>query len=390
MKIRTILHIIGIFMIFQSASAQIKGVSYQLKFNEKTNLFDCYLVIKKGQAISPVERIQFNAQITLMVPSGSDFKIIQNHMPMQHNRSYDGYTPMPWNLSNKTVSPQDDAAHDYLSIVPQLSPAAYYDNVQEGDEIKLFSASILPVTNCGADVKLYENKVDLNSSARGMNGGDYSNGFTVGGVEQKYTGNEVQITPSLDVIDQIIFKETKTSNVISLEMKQDAAYGPFTYEWSGPNHFTNNYKNIKFNSITPFTPGMYQVEVTDSRGCKQIRSIEPSFKNMNLTHQTNEGAADDIDPLTLRVNPVAETVNIFPNPAINFFTLSIIGENGTEVAVDIRDMSGRMIRNNIVKSVIRNNKSESNINLQDIAPGIYNVTVDMKGKVSTHKLIVVK
>ena len=68
MKIRTILHIIGIFMIFQSATAQIKGVSYQLKFNEKTNLFDCFLVIKKGQAISPVERIQFNAQITLMVP----------------------------------------------------------------------------------------------------------------------------------------------------------------------------------------------------------------------------------------------------------------------------------------------------------------------------------
>ena len=135
---------------------------------------------------------------------------------------------------------------------------------------------------------------------------------------------------------------------------------------------------------------MYQVEVTDSRGCKQIRSIEPSFKNMNLTHQTTDVAADVIDPLTLRVNPVTETVNILPNPAINFFTLSITGENGTEVAVDIRDMSGRMIRNNIVKSVIRNNKSESNINLQDIAPGIYNVTVDMKGKVSTHKLIVVK
>jgi hypothetical protein len=173
-------------------------------------------------------------------------------------------------------------------------------------------------------------------------------------------------------------------------MKQDAAYGPFTYAWSGPDHFTNNYKNLKFNSITPFTPGLYQVEVTDSRGCKQIRSIEPSFKNMNLTHQTTDVDAGVIDPLTLRVNPVAESVQIYPNPAINFFTLSITGENGTEVAVDIRDMSGRMIRNNIVNTMIRNNKSESNINLQDIAPGIYNVTVDMKGKVSTHKLIVVK
>jgi len=390
MKIRTILHIIGIFMIFQSASAQIKGISYQLKFNEKTNLFDCYLVIKKGQAVSPIERIQFNAQITLIVPTGSDFKITKNHMPMQNNRSYDGYTPMAWNLSNKTVSPQDDVSHDFISIVPQLSPAAYYDNVQEGDEIKLFSASILPVTNCGADVKIFENKVDLNSSARGMDGGDYSNGFTVGGVEQKYTGNEPKIIPSLDVIDQITFKETKTSNVISLEMKPDAAFGPFTYEWTGPNNFFNSYRSVKFNSITPFTPGMYQVEVTDSRGCKQIRSIEPSFKNMYLTHQTNDVAADAIDPLTLRVNPAVESVQIFPNPAINFFSISITGENGTEVAVDISDMSGRMIRNNIVNSVIRNNKSESNINLQDIAPGIYNVTVDMKGKVSTHKLIVVK
>jgi len=387
---RTILHIIGIFILFQSASAQIKGISYQLSFNDKTNLFDCYLVVKKGQAVSPRERIQFNAQITLIVPTGSKLKIIQTYMPLQNNRTYNGDKPMQWSIANSSLKPDADRTHDYISIIPLLTPTAYYNNLQEGDKVKLFSADISPVTNCGADVRLFQNNADLSSAARGLGGGDYSNGFTMGGVEQKYAGNEVQISPDLDVIDHLDFTNTRKANKINLSLKPDALFGPFTYNWTGPEAFSSKSGNVDFDNSAAFASGLYHVEVTDSRGCKQNKSIE--VKNVNP--QPNKLAVIDVtEPINIvnsRINLTKENVQIFPNPAINYFTIQIEGENGTNVAVDIRDMSGRVVRKNVINSVVQNNKIESNIQLDDFTPGIYNVTVSMKENVTTHKLIVVK
>ena len=57
----------------------------------------------------------------------------------------------------------------------------------------------------------------------------------------------------------------------------------------------------------------------------------------------------------------------------SYFTIQIEGENGTNVVVDIRDMSGRVVRKNVINSVIQSNKIESNIQLDDFTPGIYNV-----------------
>jgi len=387
---RTILHIIGIFILFQSASAQIKGISYQLSFNDKTNLFDCYLVIKKGQAVSPRERIQFNAQITFIVPAGSNLKIVQSYMPLQNNRTYNGDKPMQWSIANSSLKPDADRTHDYISIIPLLTPTAYYNNLQEGDKVKLFSADISNVTNCGADVRLFQNGDDLNSAARGMGGGDYSNGFTMGGVEQKYAGNEIQILPDLDVIAQLGFTSNKKTNKINVSLKPDALFGPFTYNWTGPEAFSSKTGNINFDNSASLVSGLYHLEVTDSRGCKQNKSIEIK----NDTHQPNTLAVVDVtEPLNVvdsRSNIAKENVQIFPNPAINYFTIQIEGENGTNVAVDIRDMSGRVVRKNVINSVIQNNKIETNIQLDDFTPGIYNVTVSMKENVTTHKLIVVK
>ena len=51
---------VGLMLLFQTVNAQINAVQYQLRFNETTNLFDCYLLIKDGNAYNENERIQFN------------------------------------------------------------------------------------------------------------------------------------------------------------------------------------------------------------------------------------------------------------------------------------------------------------------------------------------
>jgi hypothetical protein len=84
---------------------------------------------------------------------------------------------------------------DFHSITPTLSPAAFYNNLTAGDSIRLFSLSISPVTNCGSGIYIYRNGIDPGSSAPGMGGGDFNNGFTMGSANQLYTGNITQLNP---------------------------------------------------------------------------------------------------------------------------------------------------------------------------------------------------
>ena len=74
--------------------------------------------------------------------------------------------------------------NDFYSIIPRISPASQYNNLALGDTIKLFSLIISPIPDCANDIRLFENGVDPSSSDDGMNGGDFSNGFTIGGASQ--------------------------------------------------------------------------------------------------------------------------------------------------------------------------------------------------------------
>ncbi|MBK6783596.1 MAG: hypothetical protein IPG79_07440 [Saprospiraceae bacterium] len=85
--------------------AQINNVSYRLSFNPQTNLYDCYLQVNEGLAIHAKDRVQLNAQLTILVPTGSKIEIVQNHMPLQNNQDFSGSLPMEWNKSNVVRKP---------------------------------------------------------------------------------------------------------------------------------------------------------------------------------------------------------------------------------------------------------------------------------------------
>ncbi len=387
MKVKSFFTILTLCLISGLSSAQVGQINYQVKFNAATNLFDGYILIKQGNAISMRERVQLNAQFTVVVPSGSNIEIVKSYMPLQNNQNYEGSKPVAWSVSNVKEQPFTDPFNDYVSIIPSLSPAAFYNDLKEGDLVKLFSFKVNSVTNCGADIKIYDVKSHLNSSERGMSGGDFSNGFTIGGVEQKYAGNIISPVPTIEVIKTISSKLTKQQLELIVKHNDTPQFGPFSYEWNGPNGFKSYQKDIKIQSISAENIGVYTLEVTDNRGCKEIRSIEPKIST-NLLNASNLATPSEInvDNRAMIVN----LVQIYPNPASGFFNLAIDAAIGSKVNVELLDFSGRLINGDLYNTTLQNNHTEATIQLNNLLAGVYNINVSINDEVSSHKLIVVK
>ena len=72
---------------------------------------------------------------------------------------------------------------------------AHYNNLAAGDTAKIFSIAVDTIFNCSQGIRIFENGVDPDSDAPGMNGADFSNGFTIGGFTQLYNDNSTQVFP---------------------------------------------------------------------------------------------------------------------------------------------------------------------------------------------------
>lgn len=384
---------LGLLLIPVLTMAQINNISYRLSFNPVTNLYDCYLHVNQGSAKKINERVQLNAQLTLVVPEGSEVEVAQSFMPLQNNQSYNGKTPMNWSKANVVRKPAADPFHDYVSIVPQLSPASFYNDLHAGDQIRLFSIRVSHVANCGDDVQLFDNQLGLASTDVGMLGGDFRNGFTVGGIRQKYAKNEISVTPSLDVVKQILTKQGKEIYLEAVA-EENQAYGPYTYEWQTPFGMTVTGKSFKIQKPSSMEYGTYQLIVTDTRGCKQMKSIEIKTDAATpVIELANGEKAQDNGFFSARPkqeNIKPENVTIYPNPASSEFFINLNAEIGTKVDLILTDMSGRNVLKNIYSSVVYETNLNVHVPTDDLQSGAYNVIARINGKESMHKVFVVK
>ena len=375
-------------------SAQISDVSYRLSFNPVTNLYDVYLHVNEGSAKQVKERVQLNAQLTLLVPAGSEVEVARSYMPLQDNQFYTGTKPMNWGKANVVKKPASDPFHDYVSIVPQLSPASFYNDLHAGDQVKLFSLRISHVANCGDDVRLYNNAQDPSSIEVGMAGGDFSNGFTMGGVRQKYTQNEATVTPAIDVIKDI---SSNTKNEIRLEAisVENAAFGPYTYEWHMPDGQAKSGKSLQIQKPSISDYGAYKLVVTDARGCKQVKTVEVKTDASQPVHELANGEKN-IGQLQFMENKengqvtTSNLVTIYPNPASSEFFINLETAIGTKIDLLLTDASGRNIVKNIVSTVAYETNLNVHVPADDLQPGAYMVLARMNGKESVHKVIIVK
>ena len=379
-----------LFLFSVISVAQIQNVSYRLSFNPATNLYDCYLHVNAGSAKKLTERVQLNAQLTLLVPTGVKTEVVQSFMPLQDNQKYSGTKPMNWTKANMVSKPASDPFHDYVSIVPQLSPASFYNDLKAGDQVKLFSLKIDHVNNCGDDIKLFDNNYDLLSTEVGMNGADFRNGFTVGGVQQKYARNEATVTPALDVIQTI---NVSVKNGISVEVKtnENVSYAPYSYEWTTPSGAPLEGKNLKIAKPSYDEFGTYQLMVTDARGCKQLKTVEIKSDAATPVQTWADGDVNkNTESLARNNGDLVQNVTIYPNPASHVFFINLESEIGTKVDLILTDLSGR----NVLKTIYAGQSSQRNLNIQvptdDLSAGMYNVLARINGKESLHKVIIVK
>lgn len=381
-----------LFLLFLPllSSAQIKNVSYRLDFDPSTNLYDCYLHVNEGKTSKLMDRVQLNAQLTFLIPTGASVEVAKNYMPLQDNQKFDGTKPMHWTKANVITKPASDPFHDYVSVVPQLSPTSFYNELKAGDKIKLFSLKINHVDHCGDDIKLFDNKNDLLSTEIGMNGADFRNGFTIGGIQQKYSKNEATITPALDIIQEIKVS-VKNGIKVDVTANEDAQYAPYAYEWTTPFGVPVEGKNLKISKPSFAEFGTYQLMVTDVRGCKQLKTVEIQSDATTPVQTWADGNTNQAPESLARNNgEVAQNVTIYPNPASHVFFINLETEIGTKVDLILTDLSGR----SVLKTIYSAASTQRNLNIQvptdDLTAGMYNVLARINGKESLHKVIIVK
>ena len=254
---------------------QVTGVSYQMRYDTVACRYDCYIIIEGGMATAAPHRAQFNAQYSIVMPNGVNIVGSPiNHMPLQNNQNYTGTVPLKWVVSSTVVHPTD--GNTYVSIVPTLSPTSFYNDVFTGDSIKIFSLNMSETTNCADGIRIYINGVDPDSSDPGMGGGDFSNGFTMGGVSQLYQFNAPQVLPPKPDLSAIT---TCSAGIeIDLTATTSSCQAPLSYEWAGPGGYTGTTQDVAINPADASNNGTYMVTVTDAFGCSDELSIDAISK----------------------------------------------------------------------------------------------------------------
>ena len=138
-----------LFLFMGDLSAQVTGVNYQLRYDTDSCRYDALLIINAGSASTVAERIQFNSQYSIVVPTGSVVDIEERFFPLENNQAYTGTDPNQWAVSTTVVDPLADPGFDYYGITPNLNgPTYHYNNLSAGDTVKLFSFAVSPINNC--------------------------------------------------------------------------------------------------------------------------------------------------------------------------------------------------------------------------------------------------
>lgn len=366
-------------------NAQVQQVGYGLKYNPETKLFDCYLKIEKGQALLTRHRIQFNAQLSIIVPTGSTLSLAQNHMPLVDNINYKGSKPAKWNISNSIKKPASMSNSDIFSIVPSLTPTAFYNDLNEGDEVKLFSVSISPLPKCAEGVRLFDNESDPTSADSGMHGGDFRNGFTIGSAEQKYAANymnENPLLPSGQLVDANVVLEND-----NFTLEAGNWSNAVSYQWTGPNGFTSNEKNISIKNVSLSNAGKYNLTVTSDLGCTVSKTTTLEVKS--ISDLTKDNSSPNVVYQNAKNNTTVVNSKVYPNPTSEYINLSIDAQKGSAVSASIYNNDGKLVMKNVINQKMDANQMEKNVPLK-LPSGVYTAKVTVNGNDTEHRFIVVE
>ena len=338
-------------LFVNDAKSQVTEIDYQIRYNDQDCLWDFHVIIVAGNATTIPERAQFNAQYTFVIPTGTTVSSPIGNLPIQNNQTYTGTLPTEWSYGAPAIDPPAFPGFDFYPVAPKLAPASFFNNLTEGDTVKIFSVDMSIMPSCAEDIRVFDNDTDPNSSAEGFGGGNFSNGYTLGSPVQLYDSNEPTIVPPAPVVSAINMCQTGIQ--IALTASTSTCQEPLTYNWEGPNSFASMDKDVDLPMATIADAGTYTVTVTDAFGCETILSIQGELKpeagdeitgctnstsNLQGTPSSGTWTEDITNPTGGTLNPGANgaaTVD-FTSTALGVYTYIYTGvECSDSVVVNI-------------------------------------------------------
>jgi hypothetical protein len=177
----------AIFFLNFALPAQIKNVTYDLTYNDEDKTIDVYLVILEGETREDYvpDRIQFNSQISLVVPKGTAMSVVNTYNPLINNKDKNSDLPTQWVCRVPVLSPKAAPKSDFYNYQPNIIPTSFYNEMRKGDRVKIMTLSTGKKSY--KKVRLFQNTIDPSSNTPGMLGRDLRNSFCLGGVKQLYT-----------------------------------------------------------------------------------------------------------------------------------------------------------------------------------------------------------
>ncbi len=283
---------------FCQSQDQVTGVRYYMEYNYDNCQYDCSIIIDEGNATLAPYRTQFNSNYTIVVPTGTTINIEETYLPIQNNQNYTGTVPADWVIGASAIN-ANGLGIDYHPIVPSISPSAQFNDITEGDTLKLFSFSVDGNTDCGAGVRFYENGVDQNA-----NGADYSSGYTIGGPWEDFLGTAPIAYPSVTEIQE---PTIDNDGVVSIDLTLDmpSCMSSYSILWTGPNGYTTTEEDVMINPATPADYGMYKVVIEDGLGCKDSLEV--------IVEDASNSGVDDLTVSEVIWTPTFEHMGVHLN-----------------------------------------------------------------------------
>ena len=261
-----------------SLSCQVTSINYLLNYNCETSLYEVKLKILEGSALTIPQRAQFNAQITMVIPTGEFLEIVEMINPIRNNQNYKGTVPTEWSVGKPRISPPSDPANDFHPITPLLAPASFYNDLTSLDEVVLFTCKIGDSEEYNPSYRFYNNDTD-NVSPLGFNGGNYSNGFTLGSPAQIYNGNEYK-SCTTDIEEEnftaLVAYPNPFYNVINVELIEKTRSIDIVDYAGKLVYYSNDHDagRLAINS-SHFASGTYMVRIQTNHSQQVIRVVKP-------------------------------------------------------------------------------------------------------------------
>lgn len=242
--------------------AQLDGVKYMLKYDAKNDYFDCYLIVSDGFAKTIDDRTQIAAKVSLVVPSGTEFSIAKSYLPLYDNANFTGIRPAKWEITTKIKKPKASPRFDYFSITPDLSETAYYNQMEVGDSVKLFSIILDTIVGCADGVRLFINGSDPDATAEDFLNQDLSNTFAAGTPNNVYISNAILTYPPLAGKDEFACK-AQTLTLLSDPPGKGRWYIPSGNPF-GAKLDSSGFNSFKVNFSPIANKGIYTLVYADS------------------------------------------------------------------------------------------------------------------------------